>query len=478
MTDLAFADLQTLGGALRRGDVSLVELSEYYLQRIDRLNGAYNAYLHVDPERALAAARAAQATLAAGDSLGPLHGIPVALKDLIDVAGMPTTGGSVAYRDIPQRDAAVTRRIRQAGAIVLGKTHQVELAFSAVGTNSHYGTPWNPWDTVAHRIPGGSSSGSAVSVAADLAPVALGTDTGGSVRIPAATCGLVGLKPTFGRISRAGLMPLDSELDSVGPLTRTVADAAILYQALAGPDADDPTTRHQPLADVVASLYDDVAGMRVCVPREYFWEDVDPEVEAAVRASAQVFAELGVHVDEIAIEELDDATALRARGSLTPVEAYLNFGPELEADGEAFDPAIRSRILPGKSMPAIDYVDIRRRRDHLRERFANSTRDIDALLTPTVPIVAAAVDEVAEPEIFAQTNLLMLRNTAVVNLLGLCALTLPCGFTLGGLPIGLQLITPAFGERQVLRLGRAYEQATEWHRQHPDLGAFEGHDAT
>ena len=293
------------------------------------------------------------------------------------------------------------------------------------------------------------------------------------MRIPAALCGLVGLKPTFGRLSRTGLMPLDSELDSVGPLARTVADAAVLYQALAGPYADDATTSDQPLDDVVASLYDDVAGMRVCVPREYFWEDVDPEVEAAVRASVQVFAELGVYVDEIAIEELDDATALRARGSLTPVEAYLNFGRELEADGGAFDPAIRSRIMPGKDMPAIDFVDIRRRRDRLRERFADSTRDIDALLTPTVPLVAPAVDEVAEPDSFAATNLLMLRNTAVVNLLGSCALSLPCGFTRGGLPIGLQLIAPAFGEKQVLRLGQAYEQATDWHRRHPDLDAFE-----
>ena len=473
MTELAFADLQTLGGALRRGEVSPVELTQYYLERIDRLDGAYNAYLHVDPERSLAAARAAEATLAAGDDLGPLHGVPLALKDLIDVAGMPTMGGTIVYRDLPERDAAVTHRLRQAGAVILGKTHQVELAFSGIGTNSHHGTPWNPWDTETHRVPGGSSSGSAVSVAADLAPAALGTDTGGSVRIPAALCGLVGLKPTFGRLSRAGLMPLDSELDSVGPLARTVADAAVLYQALAGPYADDATTSDQPLDDVVASLYDDVAGMRVCVPREYFWGDVDPEVEAAVRASVQVFAELGVYVDEIAIEELDDATALRARGSLTPVEAYLNFGRELEADGGAFDPAIRSRIMPGKDMPAIDFVDIRRRRDRLRERFADSTRDIDALLTPTVPLVAPAVDEVATPDGFAVTNLLMLRNTAVVNLLRLCALSLPCGFTRGGLPIGLQLIAPAFGEKQVLRLGQAYEQATDWHRRHPDLDAFE-----
>ena len=473
MTELAFADLQTLAGALHRGELSPVELTQYYLQRIDRLNGLYNAYLHVDPERAMAAARAAELALAAGDNLGPLHGIPIALKDLIDVAGMPTTGGSIIYRDIPDRDSTVTRRLRQAGAIVLGKVNQVELAFGAVGSNSHYGTPWNPWDAVTHRAPGGSSSGSAVSVAADLAPAAIGTDTGGSVRIPSALCGLVGLKPTFGRVSKAGLMPLDSELDSAGPLARTVADAGVLYQAIVGPDAEDPSTHTQPLHDALASMYDDVAGMRLRIPREYFWEDVDPEIEAAVRASVQTFADLGVDVDEIAIDELDDVTEVRARGRLVAVEAYLNFGNEIEADPSALDPVVLSRIMDGEAMQAFEYLSIKRNNERLRERFAASTRHVDALLAPTVPLVAPAVDDVDDHERYAHTNLLLLRNTAVVNLLGLCALSLPCGFTRNGLPIGLQLIGPAFGERKILRLGQAYEQATQWHRHHPDLEALE-----
>ncbi len=473
MTELAFADLQTLASALNRGELSPVELTQYYLQRIDRLNGAFNAYLHVEPERALAAARAAEQALAAGDSVGPLHGIPIALKDLIDVAGMPTAGGSIVYRDIPERDATVTRRLRQAGAVVLGKAHQVELAFGGVGTNSQYGTPWNPWDTVTHRAPGGSSSGSAVSVAADLAPAAIGTDTGGSVRIPSALCGLVGLKPTFGRVSKAGLMPLDSQLDCAGPLARSVADAALLYQAIAGPDADDSSTHTQPLDDPLATMYDDVAGMRLRIPREYFWDDVDPEVEAAVRASVQTFADLGVDVDEIAIEELDDVAQVRARGSLIAVEAYLNFGAEIESDPNAFDPVVLSRIRDGESMRAFEYLSIQRDNERLRKRFAASIRHLDVLLTPTVPLVAPAVDDVADREQYARTNMLLLRNTSAVNLLGLCALSVPCGFTRGGLPIGLQLIAPAFGEQQVLRLGQAYEQATEWHQQHPDLEALE-----
>jgi aspartyl-tRNA(Asn)/glutamyl-tRNA(Gln) amidotransferase subunit A len=477
MTDIAFTDLQTLAGALLRGELSPVELTRYYLERIERYNGAFNAYLHVEPERALAAARAAEQALAAGDSAGPLHGIPIALKDLIDVAGMPTTGGSIAYHDVPERDSTVTRRLRQAGAIVLGKTHQVELAFGGVGTNSHYGTPWNPWDTETHRAPGGSSSGSAVSVAADLAPAAIGTDTGGSVRIPAALCGLVGLKPTFGRVSKAGLMPLDSGLDSAGPLARTVADAAVLYQAIAGPDTDDSSTHTQSPEDVLARLYDDVAGMRVCIPREYFWEDVDPEIEAAVRASVQTFADLGVHVDEIAIEELDDVAEVRARGRLVAVEAYLNFGAEIKADPDAFDPVVLSRIMAGESMQAFEYLNIKRNNQRLRERLAGSIRHVDALLTPTVPLVAPAVADLEDAQCYAETNMLLLRNTSVVNLLGLCALSLPCGFTRNGLPIGLQLIAPAFGEQQVLRLGQAYEQATEWHQHHPDLEALEDDSA-
>ena len=473
MTDLAYADLQTLAGALQRGELSPVELTQYYLERIDRLNGAFNAYLHVEPERAVAAARAAEQALLAGDSVGPLHGIPIALKDLIDVAGMPTAGGSVVYRDMPTRDATVTRRLRQAGAIVLGKAHQVELAFGGVGTNSHYGTPWNPWDTVTHRAPGGSSSGSAVCVAADLAPAAIGTDTGGSVRIPAALCGLVGLKPTFGRVSKAGLMPLDSQLDCAGPLARTVADAALLYQAIAGPDPEDATTHALPLDDPLATLYDDVAGTRLRIPREYFWDDVDPEVEAAVRASVQTFADLGLDVDEIAIEELDDVAEVRARGRLIAVEAYLNFGAEIESDPSGFDPVVLSRVQDGESMRAYEYMSIKRDNARLRARFAQSTRHIDVLLAPTTPVVAPAVDDIDDRERYAETNLLLLRNTSAANALGLCAISVPCGFTRDGLPIGLQLIAPACGELLLLRLARAYEQATEWHLRHPDLESIE-----
>ena len=471
---LAFAGIQELASLLKKREISAVELAQYYLERIDRLNPQLNAFIAVTADRALASAQAAEEAIAGGNYLGPLQGIPIAVKDLVDVAGIPTTGGSVVLKDnVPARDAFVTRRLAQAGTVLLGKTHLVEFAFGGVGINHHYGTPWNPWDSESHRIPGGSSAGSAVAVAADLAPIAIGSDTGGSVRIPASFCGLVGLKTTFGRISNRGVLPLDSRLDSIGPLVRCVQDAAVLYQSMVGADPEDPDTWGQPADDVVEEMEGDVACMRICLPREYFWEDVDAEVEAALKASVQVFADMGVYVDEISLEELDDLAQLRARGSMTAVETYLNLGKDLEERQELFDPIVSTRMLDGREMPAHEYLGLRRDLEDLRRRAQAALGNVDALLTPTTPFPALPVEEVDQEEEYWRVNGLCLRNTSAANMLGLCAISLPCGFTRGGLPIGLQLIARPFEEARLLRLAFAYEQATDWSSHHPDLGAFE-----
>ena len=469
----AFSSIHALAALIQKRDLSPVELTEYYLQRIERYDPRLNAFMLVSADRARAAARAAEVAIAGGHYLGPLHGIPLALKDLIDVAGRPTTGGSILFKDrVPEDDATVARKLHQAGSALLGKTHLVEFAFGAAGINHHYATPWNPWDPKTHRIPGGSSSGSAVAVAADLAPAALGSDTGGSVRIPASFCGLVGLKPTYGRISSAGVMPLDSNLDSIGPMTRTVADAALLFQILAGPDPADPKTLNQPCDNVLEELDQDIAGMRLGLPREYFWDEVDPEVEAAVRASARVFAELGAHVDEISLSELDELAELRRRGSLTSVETYLNYREYLENQPEKFDPIVSTRMLDGKHMPAVDYLELQRAYADLRRRAARALHATDALIAPTTPFAALPLQDMDQEERYFSLNNLCLRNTVPANLLGLCAISLPCGFTREGLPIGLQLIGRPFDEGRLLRLARAYKQATEWGARHPEMDGF------
>jgi aspartyl-tRNA(Asn)/glutamyl-tRNA(Gln) amidotransferase subunit A len=472
--DLVFAPLYEQAQRIVRGDLSPLELTQAYLDRIDTLDGNLNAFLEVTTERAIGMARAAEAALAAGSHRGPLHGIPLALKDLFDVAGVATTGGSLVLRhNIAERDATAAQRLFEAGAVLLGKTHTVEFAFGGAGINHHHGTPWNPWDAETHRLPGGSSSGSAVAVAAGLASVALGSDTGGSVRIPAGFCGLVGLKPTFGRVSCAGVLPLDTTLDSIGPLARCVTDAALVYDAIAGPDPRDQTTAGLPPFVPVDDVEGDVAGMRLCLPREYFWDDTDGEVEAAVRATTQVFAEMGAIVDEVSLEELQRLGELRARKNLTAVETCLAYGDLLTERGDEFDPIVRERMADGWDVSAVEYLEAKRFRDRLQRDAAAAMADIDALVVPTTPMAAPPLAECDDMGArYWRVNGLCLRNTAAANLLGLCSISLPCGFTGQGLPIGLMLVGRPYEEARLLRLARAYEAATEWHRRRPDLSAF------
>ena len=463
--------LADLGSRLREGELSPVELTETLLDRVEALNGGLNAFRLVCRERALAEARAAEEALRTGKDLGPLHGIPYAVKDLYDVKGLPTTAGCKLLEDnVAAEDAVVVGKLGRAGMVLLGKTNTVQFAYGGVGINNHHGTPHNPWHRT-HFVPGGSSSGSGVAVAAGMVPMALGSDTGGSVRIPAALCGTVGLKTTVGRIGRTGVFPLSWSLDTVGPLTRSVEDAALVYQAMQGEDPADETTRGIGLHDVLAGLKDGVRGLRVAFPESAFWEDLHPEVGPSVRDCGKVFQELGAHVFSIPFAEAEQARRLNSRGLAIAAEAYSLNRKWLEEHFDELDPLISTRMIRGKEITAVEYCQNFLEFRRLRGEAMNALRDVDVLLCPASAIPAVPVEEVAtDLEVYTARNLQYLRNTYIGNLLNLCGLSVPCGFTGEGLPIGLMIYGKPFCEDTVLRAGFAFQQATDWHSRAPDLG--------
>jgi aspartyl-tRNA(Asn)/glutamyl-tRNA(Gln) amidotransferase subunit A len=467
---LHFQSLTELSRRLREGGLGPVALAEHFLGRIEALDHRLHAFRLVLTDRALAQARAAETALRAGIDLGPLHGIPYAAKDLFDVKGVPTTAGTrMRSQAIAQRNSAATARLERAGMVLLGKTNTVQFAYGGVGINNDQGTPHNPWQVTAH-VPGGSSSGSGVAVAAGLSPAALGTDTGGSVRIPAALCGTVGLKTTVGRVSRAGVYPLSFSLDSVGPLTRTVEDAALIYQQLLGEDPDDETTRGVPAHDALGKLKAGVKGLRLAFAETVFFEGVDPEIEKAVREAGQTLAGLGAHVESRDVPEAAEAVKLNPRGLVIAAEAYAVNREYLENRFAEMDPVVRERMRQGKEVSGPEYFEMTRRWSALRREVDSSLEGIDALLVPATMSPALPTEAIAASlETYNQRNREYLRNTAIGNILDLCGLSLPCGFTRKGLPIGLLIYGRAFAEGTVLRVGHAYEQATRWHERTPDL---------
>ncbi|MBI3992858.1 MAG: amidase [Candidatus Lambdaproteobacteria bacterium] len=467
---LHFQSISELSQAIHGGALSPVELTRHFLARIEELDGALHAYLRVLPERALGAAEAAQTALRAGQDLGPLHGIPFAVKDLFDAKGVPTTAGSPLLHDnVAAADAAATLRLARAGMVLLGKTHTVQFAYGGAGVNHHHGTPHNPW-LARHHVPGGSSSGSGVAVGAGLAPVALGTDTGGSVRIPAGLNGVTGLKTTVGRISRAGVFPLSHSLDSVGPLCRSAEDAALLLQALQGPDERDASTRHVPPVDALRGLRDGVRGMHVAFAETALWDDVEPDVAARVRDTGKVFESLGAKVGSVPFKVAAAAQELNRRGNVIAAEAYAVHEERITRHGDQYDPIVAARILGGKDVTAADYIRNTQAWATLREEALDALRNVEVLLCPTTVIPAKPLDEVdASLEAYVTPNLKYVRNTAVGNILNLCALSVPCGFTAGGLPVGLMMYGKPFDEATLLRAGYAFQQATDWHRRWPDL---------
>jgi len=465
LTRLSIAEA---GEQIRRRALSPVELTRAYLDRIRRRDGDLLAYITVLQAQALAAATAAEQEIARGGYRGPLHGIPIALKDLVMTRGIGTTCGSRILREwVPDADATVATRLSAAGAILLGKLNMHEFAYGPTGVNPHYGTPRNPWDRA--RMPGGSSSGSGVAVAAGLCGGALGTDTGGSVRIPASLCGIVGLKPTYGRVSRAGVIPLAWSLDHVGPMTRTVADAALLLQALAGRDPADPSTADVPVPDYGRALEGGIHGLRLGLPKEIFFERLDPEVQAAVLGAARSFEALGASVEEVPLPRIPHAGP--ASFAIIAAEATAYHEPYLKSRAAEYGADVRARLTSGQFVLATQYLKAQRARQVIRAEVDAALRQVDALLTPTTPIPAPPLEarEVTVDGLTEDVRWWLIRCTRPINVTGHPALSVPCGFTAGGLPIGLQLVGRYFDEATLLRIGHAYEAVRPMRDRRPPL---------
>jgi aspartyl-tRNA(Asn)/glutamyl-tRNA(Gln) amidotransferase subunit A len=447
---------------LRKGELSPVELTNNCLAQIEKLNPTLNAFITVTAELALTQARAAEAEILRGHWRGPLHGIPLAVKDLIDTAAIRTTAASALFKDrVPSEDAEVVRRLKEAGAILLGKQNLHECAYGGSSMISYYGEVHNPWDPA--RIAGGSSGGSAASVAAGLGYGAVGTDTAGSIREPAALCGIVGLKPTYGRVSVRGVIPLSLSLDHIGPIARTVSDAAVMLQVIAGHDASDPNSAEMPVPDYVAGLRDGVKQLRIGLPRKFFYEDLDPEIASAVEQAIGVLRTVGCDLSEIEIEVPTDRT-------LQTAESYAYHKKFASRSPELYQPETLRRIRKGEDISAAEVEQSRRELKQIRSEVQKGFEGVDVLLTPSTPVPAAVIDELKQdPELLRPHELLLLRNTRPVNVWGLPAISIPCGFTTAGLPIGLQIIGPQWREDRVLQLAYAYEQATDWHKRSPRL---------
>lgn len=442
---------------IRRKEISPVELVRECLHRIEKVHPVLNAWITVASESSVAEAQAAENEIQHGVWRGPLHGIPISLKDLIDAAGLPTTAASAALcNHVATEDAELTRRLRQAGAVIIAKDNLHEFAYGGSSLISHFGDVHNPWDR--GRITGGSSGGSAAAVAARISYAAIGTDTAGSIREPAALCGCVGLKPTYGRVSARGVIPLSTSLDHVGPLASSVADAAIVLEAIAGYDAADITSADVPIADYGSALKQDAKALRVGVPRKFFYEDLDPQVASAMDHALRGIETLVRSVQEVEVDVPADRTVQLA-------ESYAYHADKIERNADKYHPETVRRVRAGETISAADYIRKRREMDEVRRSIGRAFGDVDVLITPTTPIPAPLIADLkSSPENLRPAELKLLRNTRPFNVWGLPTISVPCGFTPAGLPIGLQIAGRQWREDVVLRVAHAYEQATAWHK--------------
>jgi aspartyl-tRNA(Asn)/glutamyl-tRNA(Gln) amidotransferase subunit A len=485
LTDLT---IHELGARFRQNDATPTEAAREYLDRIAALDPKVKAYLTVTAEAALARAAEADARFKTGAPLGPLDGVPLGLKDVLCTRGVRTTAGSKILEGfVPPYDATVVARLARAGAVILGKLNMDEFAMGSSTENSGYFTTRNPWDL--SRVPGGSSGGSAAAVAADLAAATLGTDTGGSIRQPAAFCGTVGLKPTYGRVSRYGLIAFASSLDQIGPFAKDVEDAALMLQAIAGHDPMDSTSAAVPVPDYAAGLGQGVEGLKVGIPAEYFIEGLDPEVETAVRAAIEILKGLGAKTESVSLPHTE--YGLAAYYVIGPAEASSNlarydgvkYGLRVpgardlidmysRTRGAGFGAEVKRRVMLGTYALSAGYYDAyygkaQKVRTLVQRDFQKAFERVDVIVAPTTPSAAFKTGEKEDP-------LSMYLNdvfTIPVNLAGLPGVSVPAGFTKGGLPVGLQVIGKAFDEAAVLKTAKAYEGATEWHKRKPELVA-------
>jgi aspartyl-tRNA(Asn)/glutamyl-tRNA(Gln) amidotransferase subunit A len=449
--------IQQLSRDLHTRKISPVELTRDCLARIEKLNSKLNAFITIIADSALAEARRAEQEIQRGDYRGPLHGIPVGLKDILDTAGTRTTAASALFKDrIPTEDAEVVRRLRAAGAIILGKQNLHEFAYGGSSMISFFGEVHNPWDT--DRITGGSSGGSASSVAAGLGFAAIGTDTAGSVRLPAAYCGVVGLKPTYGRVSARGVIPLSWSFDHVGPITNSVYDAAMMLQMLAGYDEGDPASIDVPVPNFSAAIDQRPPKLCIGVPRAFFFDDLHPEIAAAIEKAIQIFRDLHAEIRDVKLEVSTDRT-------LSSAESYAYHEPFITRSSDLYQPATLARIQSAANTSAAAALRARRDLEASRHAIRTIFSEVDVLLTPTVPIPPPAIADLkAHPENLRPAELLMLRNTRPFNVWGIPTVSIPCGFTSDKLPIGLQLAAAPWREELLLQVAQAYEQATDWHK--------------
>ena len=468
--------IHELSRTIRDRSISPVELTRDCLARIEKLNPTLNAFITVTADSALDQARRAEQEILSGDYRGPLHGIPIGLKDILDTAGVRTTAASALYKDrIPDEDAEVVRRLRAAGAIILGKQNLHEFAYGGSSIISFFGEVHNPWDTM--RFAGGSSGGSAASVAAGLGFAAVGTDTAGSIRLPAAYCGVVGLKPTYGRVSARGVVPLSWSFDHVGPIASSVFDAALMLQVLAGYDPTDPASIDAPVPDFVAAIAQLIAQptpkLRIGVPRAFFFDDLHPEIAAAIEKAIELFRELHAEIRDVKLEVSTDRT-------LASAEAYAYHESFVARSPELYQPATLGRIQSGANISASNALRASRDLQASRHAIRKIFDEVDVLLTPTVPIPPPVIADLREhPDNLRPQELIMLRNTRPFNVWGIPTISVPCGFTKDGLPIGLQLAAAPWREDVMLQAAYAYEQATDWHRKNchhvlGDVGRIQG----
>ena len=468
-SDLRSMSLTEVSVALRSQQVSSVELTRACLERAAAINPVLNCFLSIQADAALAAAQIADTQISRGEWRGPLHGVPLAHKDMFYRAGQVCTGGSLIRRDfVPAFDSSMAVRLQAAGAIWIGALNMSEFAANPAGHNWHYGHCRNPWDR--DSITGGSSSGSAAAVAARACYGSVGSDTGGSIRVPAAICGVVGLKPTYGRVSRYGALPRVWSLDTVGPLARTVEDCAALTHVLAGRDTHDPTTADLPVPDYAAQLGHGIEGLRIGVPTAFFFDDVDASVQALLDAALEVLVGLGARVVEVEVP--DQQRLFTISDAVAKVEASTMHGRWMRERPQDYSLFLRSRIESGFHVPATRYLEALALRGRILQQFVHSAfSQADVLFAPVIPM---QVPKLAQTEVGTAADVQrvivgLTRCTRNLNFLGLPGLSVPCGFTENGMPAGFQLIGRPFAEARLLRAGHAYQRSTDWHRREPPL---------
>ena len=458
-TELPLLDLSEVSRVVQKKEVSPVELTQACLARIERLNPALNAFITVTDASALDEAQKAEAEISRGEWKGPLHGVPIAVKDLIETAGVKTTAASAVLKDyVPAADAEVIRRLKAAGAILLGKLNLHEFAYGGSGIIGHFGPARNPWNT-AH-VTGGSSSGSAAAVAAGLCYGAIGTDTAGSIRLPAACCGITGLKPTYGLVSTRGVIPLSWSLDHVGPMARTVADAALMLQAIAHYDSQDINCQRFPPVYYPSAIEEKTGALRLGVARD-FWIDIDEEVGLAVDSAIAALEKITAGIRDIELSTHSDRTLVRCE----PYAYHQKYLPAKESD---YNPETLKRIRSGADVTTAQYIQAQHELFQQRRQVLQLFDRTDLILTPTMPGLAPTLNDLlAAPDQLRAKELVMLRNTRPFNVYGLPSASINCGFSKSGLPIGLQITGAPGAEGNVMAVAHAYQKQTDWHKRHP-----------